>query len=316
MTRSRLRLRNLDPRVLPLAQRAGSWRAAGYSVAIRTESIRPGDIRFEATADGRRYVGWADAIDLARHAYPAWRDVAWQAMARRYLIDLLNEDDAMSRAVVSPPGGWTRIRCIGIDDADHVARPALRIDAPGRVAASFVELPDLAAPWDCVERVPQLPIRLRFVLGSTRISVATLQSLRGGDAVLIQERVFNVTVGARRLCAYSIEGNSIMLDELENDAQASASEAHCDQRDARASDGQPFDVAALPVKLECVLQHTELSVADVAQLHAGAILPLEPDAERHVTLYANGRCLAQGELIQVGERLAVEIQSIEYAEPK
>ncbi|KVT54024.1 hypothetical protein WK55_22075 [Burkholderia ubonensis] len=301
-----------------MVQRAGSWRAAGYSVAIQTESIRPGDIRFEATAAGRCYVGWADAIDLARQAYPSLSDVAWQAMARQYLLGLMNEDGAMRRAVVSPPGGWSRIRCvgIGIDDAGDIARPALRIDAPGRVPASFVELPDLAASWDCTKRVPQLPITLRFVLGSTRISVSALQALRDGDAVLIQDSAFNVTAGGRQLCAYSIEGNNIMLDEQEYGAQASASETNCGQRDARASDGQPFDMAALPVKLECVLQHTDLTVADVAQLHAGAILPLEPDAERRVTLYANGRYLARGELIQVGDRLAVEIQSIEHTDPK
>ncbi|WP_128860495.1 FliM/FliN family flagellar motor switch protein [Shigella sp. FC1967] len=46
----------------------------------------------------------------------------------------------------------------------------------------------------------------------------------------------------------------------------------------------------------------------IEELSPGQQITLPDNALRHITLIANGIAIAQGELIKVGERFAVEIQ--------
>lgn len=75
-----------------------------------------------------------------------------------------------------------------------------------------------------------------------------------------------------------------------------------------------FDPAALesvdsiPLTLSFSLGSCEKSFADIAQLQPGYILPLPPEFDqRQVAILANGKKIGLGELIVVGDRLAVQI---------
>lgn len=46
----------------------------------------------------------------------------------------------------------------------------------------------------------------------------------------------------------------------------------------------------------------------IEELSPGQQITLPDNALRHITLIANGVAIAQGELIKIGERFAVEIQ--------
>ncbi|WP_082722053.1 MULTISPECIES: type III secretion system cytoplasmic ring protein SctQ [unclassified Burkholderia] len=315
MTDARLKLRQVDTRVPRLVQHVAGW-SAGHAATVQTICLRRGMVRIEAMAAGQRYVGWANAVELARNAYPAWRDVAWQAVDARHLCALMNEDDAIRRVLVAPAAGWCDVKCMCVLDADSPPEPVLRVEAKGRIAVSFVELPARLPVCDSAARAARVPITLRYALGRTEAPLVTLRRLRVGDAILIQTWAPEVKASSQRMFTFSLEGNTMILNDKSDGAQASATPAGGEARHARASDGRPFEVDALPVKLEFVLEQNETTVAEVAALHAGMVVPLAPGAEREVTIYANGRYLARGELIQVGERLAVELQSIELAEPK
>ncbi|WP_407973173.1 FliM/FliN family flagellar motor switch protein (plasmid) [Burkholderia pyrrocinia] len=272
--------------------------------------MRRGEIRFEAEVAGRRYIGWAHLAELVGRAYPQWNDVAWQTVKPRHLLELMNAGDAVRRALVAPPTGWSRVTCTHVADAEMLGDPVLHVAADGRASASFAALPDVSNVIDVgrVAHVMQLPLQTRGVLGCTTLPMSTLKRLRCGDAVLIETISPEMRVGEQQLCEISIEGNAMTMHEQASGVRGDSQPT--------VMDGQAFQVDALPVKLEFTFRQRELTVADVARLHSGAVLPLDPGAEHEVKIYANGRYLALGELIQVGERLAVEIQSIELVDPK
>lgn len=75
-----------------------------------------------------------------------------------------------------------------------------------------------------------------------------------------------------------------------------------------------FDIDALPVTLEFVLHDERVTVAQLAGCHPGMVLPLR-GAPGEVTIRANGQPFGRGELIQVGEQLAVEVKALWRAKP-
>ena len=66
----------------------------------------------------------------------------------------------------------------------------------------------------------------------------------------------------------------------------------------------------LPVQVGFGLPVCQLTLAELNGLAVGQILPLPADARQRVILQANGVTVAQGELVEVDQQLAVEIQFI------
>ena len=68
------------------------------------------------------------------------------------------------------------------------------------------------------------------------------------------------------------------------------------------------ELASLPVRIHVVLSQIELSLRDLEGLTDGSIIQL--DEEQHsgvVQLVANGRVLGAGELVEIDDRLGVQI---------
>ncbi len=67
-------------------------------------------------------------------------------------------------------------------------------------------------------------------------------------------------------------------------------------------------IDSIPLTLSFSLGSCEKSFADLAHLQPGYILPLPPEFDqRQVAILANGKKIGLGELIVVGDRLAVQI---------
>lgn len=64
------------------------------------------------------------------------------------------------------------------------------------------------------------------------------------------------------------------------------------------------------MRLEFVLHEQCISLAELAALIEGQVLALAPSVLGHIEVRANGRMLARGELVQLGESLGVELQQI------
>ena len=69
-----------------------------------------------------------------------------------------------------------------------------------------------------------------------------------------------------------------------------------------------IELAALPIRVHVVLSQVELLLKDLEGLTEGSIIQL--DEEQHsgvVQLVANGRVLGAGELVEIDDRLGVQI---------
>ncbi|MBT9431171.1 FliM/FliN family flagellar motor switch protein [Candidatus Sodalis endolongispinus] len=69
-------------------------------------------------------------------------------------------------------------------------------------------------------------------------------------------------------------------------------------------------LANLPLTLEFILQRRYLSLGEIQQFRQGKVLKLDPEGEKHIEIRANGHLLALGELVQLEDRLGVELMEL------
>jgi flagellar motor switch protein FliN/FliY len=66
----------------------------------------------------------------------------------------------------------------------------------------------------------------------------------------------------------------------------------------------------LPMNVEVILGHTDLSVQDVLDIGPGSVVELERAYGEPVDVYLNDRLVAKGEVVIVGEQFGVKITEI------
>ncbi|WP_323117700.1 type III secretion system cytoplasmic ring protein SctQ [Burkholderia alba] len=306
-------LRAVAPADLALYRSARALRAAGQRVALRRTSPPRGYAVVRAVWRDVEYDGWVDVDDLMRLCHPSLGALAWRAFDRRYVSDWLS-GPAAAAALPAPPDGWTRARLAEFVEAPPRPAPLLCFDAPDRARALFRAFPHEALAPRVVADVGALPLVMRFVIGETRLPLALLPAVAPGDALLVRAPRNVVRIGARALCEFRWEGETIMLNERIDDEADDEWTAVDEPVDADPGAPPLFDVEALPVTLEFTLHHERVTVARLAGCHAGMVLPLG-GTPGEVTIRANGQPFGRGELIQVGERLAVEVTSLWRAKP-
>lgn len=152
----------------------------------------------------------------------------------------------------------------------------------------------------------------QFQLGNSKISVSLLKTLSLDDIVLIDSINFSLILGEKKWMSYQWqEGeNTVVLDEelLTNKVEK---EALIEDVDANVAIPENIDLKSIdtiPITLSFLLASKILPIEQIEKLAPGQQLILPDNASRHITLAVNGVAIAQGELIKVGERLAVEIQ--------
>ncbi|OMT17033.1 SctQ family type III secretion system cytoplasmic ring protein BsaV [Burkholderia pseudomallei] len=309
--------RRVAPAELPLYRRARALRAAGEHAALRTIAPPRGYAALRATWRGVEHDGGVDLDDLMRRRYPALGALAWRALDRRYALDLLSGRDAAAE-LPAPPGGWAHVRLVDLVERALPAEPLLCFDTPGRARALFRAFPDEAPAARAVADIGGVPLTMRFAIGTARLPLALLPAVAPGDVLLVCAPRNVVRIGARALCEFCCEGENIMLNEPLADSaidalhDASHDASHDEPTAAHAPPA--FDIDALPVTLEFVLHDERVTVAQLAGCHPGMVLPLR-GAPGEVTIRANGQPFGRGELIQVGEQLAVEVKALWRAKP-
>ncbi|KVD78014.1 hypothetical protein WS62_29765 [Burkholderia sp. ABCPW 14] len=257
---------------------------------------------------------------MLRRRYSGLDGLAWHAIDERYLFDLLNEPGVISM-IPGPAEGWSHVRLIGVVQEALPAQLMLAFEEPGHPAALFGEYPEVGVALSSGKKteIDALPIALQFCIGTTHMPLAMLRRIEPGDVMLIETPRSIVHVGASPLCGFQYEGNYIMLNERienEDDLDTESNLGHEGELSGLESNAEPFDIDALPVSIEFVLQREQVTVGDLGRFHAGTVLPLRSDAVGDVAIRVNGRVFGCGELIQVGERLAVEVKTVRFASPE
>ncbi|KVM73929.1 hypothetical protein WJ60_06345 [Burkholderia ubonensis] len=311
-----LMLRRIAPESLPLYQSMRALQAAGKRVAMRSTSPPRGYVALELKAGHRPVQAWADASWLLRQCLAGVDELAWRVIDTRYAVDLIRERSA-ALSLPAPPSGWSDVRVLDVVEDTQPARPLLCFDEAGRECAMFQDF-----PCGSVSEVPaesellrQLPFAARFRIGTSRAPLASLSRIRDGDAILIASPCSELVVAGRTLCRfqYQYEDSKIMLNESVDEVEV---EKPLHEWDDDAADASRFNVDTLPVTLEFVLHEEQMPLERLTSLHAGSVLTLNDNAAASVIIRVNGQRFAVGELIQVGEQLAVEIKSVRSPLPR
>jgi len=165
----------------------------------------------------------------------------------------------------------------------------------------------------------RLPTHLRLrwaaVVGSTRLSIAEVRGLEEHDIVLIDDakptpNALSCWLGAgpaRRYAgrmAWRSGGQLQMLQFGIGGGTKMGSDI-----DAAPAQLTPFD--DIPVSLRFELAQWHASLAEIANLAAGAVLEIGQRIDEHaVSVWVEQRCIGKGQLVAIGERLGVRLVSV------
>ncbi len=109
-----------------------------------------------------------------------------------------------------------------------------------------------------------------------------------------------------------IEENMEDIDNREED------DSSIDNTNALISEESPvkFDRNKINLKISFLLQQQNMTLEEISHLHTGSLVPLLPEAEKKIIVTVNNQRYAKGELIQIGDQLAVEITEIYFEKDK
>ncbi len=173
----------------------------------------------------------------------------------------------------------------------------------------------------------ELPLACHLELPALVLPAATLRALNSGDVVLLGARSsiasalrVRVDSGVAAIdsrfawLAASAPGGiaitrALIPAELRNDPMTTPDTPL--HSDASGESAEPDVRDAIPVRVELVLDTLQLSLAELDRFSAGQILGLRQPVEgARVSLRANGKTFASGELVALGELLGVNIARI------
>lgn len=153
----------------------------------------------------------------------------------------------------------------------------------------------------------RLPVRLQ--VGQACMSLQRLHRLRGGDIVLLSVSVMRAWQARCPLFDFHLHPDALTVTTMhlpftpDPDATASGLPADLSASEARGLD-------TLPLTLDVTLCRLDMSLGELAALEAGSVVTLPDSASQRVELGYNGRRLAVGELVQVGDRLGVKLAQV------
>lgn len=288
-------LRSLDERVV--AQEACVRAAQQVGIALSTAWLAPHVpyLRFQLEHSQGITCGWIRANTWAEARCPVLAGIAWTAL----------DDSEMQQFVAATP-----------DPLQFASHPAL-----GRVRVLFLDLqvPTTARLMACLSshegdvlideatwcltgaktrRLADLPVVLELQVATIAIRMGLLRRVRRGDALLCTLADGTGRIGGRTIFHFQVNGeHAIVIDWPET---------HVVESHDEPSDG--VDLGDIELDVSVVLMRKQCTVNELGGLEPGSCIAIGEDAYRRVELHVSGRRIAMGELVQLGDRLAVQIE--------
>lgn len=147
------------------------------------------------------------------------------------------------------------------------------------------------------------PLTLVFVLGTSRLSTAAIATLAVGDVLVISLRNAQVMTAGRCIGSFSITGSDLEVN-------VTLDEQHGESSPVERPDAPALALKGLPLELRFVLQDAVVTLAELAALAQGQVIPLDTGCERSIRVFANGQLVAEGELVRWEECLGVELHTV------
>ncbi len=277
-------------------------------------------------------------LERARHDYPGREVIETQADTRYLQLQLVNEDSRQATAFFSidlwlenmnshlPDIPWQDIplnyliRWLNTLQLNFLVEDIIwtveNINQPGQpVPARLLALTAEPCTILCLDwpghskdesrtgiNLSQLPLNLRYVLGTSQAALSVLVDLLPGDLLIIRQPSYYLAVGQCNLFSFSYQGNDeVIVEKIIFDSQSPE----------QAEEEHLLDWTKLPVDIEFVLDNKTITLGQLDDINIGSTLPVSVDAEQKIKIYLNRKFFALGELVALeGGGLAVEINQI------
>lgn len=295
---------------------------------------------FELDGEGTRF-----AVRLDRNATPAaspdWTDytgrarlLAWSLANEQALVQL-SEALGVSLVPVAEVEGdagdaadamWLAFSLEDLYEPEAGSAAYYRSGDLRLPAAWLTRLLARAEPLDpdqpqpSLERWQPLPVPVSIACSGPRLAPQEWAALRPGDVLVLGSRKqpppLHASANGRRWpVAHAAEGYrltgpmqtipTLLESSPMNDNDAAQGDSAAATEAAPAPDAA---TRALPVLVEFELGRLEMTVGELAGLQPGYVFPLPAFVEgTNVTIRANGRATARGELVAVGDTLGVRL---------
>jgi type III secretion protein Q len=305
----------------PHARRLGAEAAAAAARALG--QLLDGEVRLEGRAlpgpAWPRSPGVRLAIDLP--AIPAVATLEVEPALVVRLVDRLAGGEGVSvGATALTPLEQAALELLGLLALEGAC------SAAGIEDALAPRLARTAAPPDEGALGVELDVSMGSIRGRARLLLpaAAVRAL-GGEADLSESSIrlpASLRRGTASLLPHELEslepGDVVLVRDVEGGEAALVLPGGFRAAGLLAPDGFHVEETAmsnrtpqLPVTLEVELCRVELTLAELARLGPGAVLPLALDRRGQVTLRAGDRTVARGELVEVDGAVGVRIEALE-----
>lgn len=181
----------------------------------------------------------------------------------------------------------------------------------GHVAGGDAALEHLAALMQHVPvaeeaRDDSLPAPVRLLAGRTSVALADWQGLEPHDVLLAdlagfaRGRQCQLWAGGRTVAEGILDGRAFTLQRL--------TPSHPSPMAATAAPTTPLN--DLEIDVTFVVGQTTLTLGELRSLAPGFVVDLPTPLGEGVTIFANGKNVGSGEVIEVGDHLGVRITSL------
>ncbi|MFU9137573.1 FliM/FliN family flagellar motor switch protein [Erwinia tasmaniensis] len=288
-------------------QQVLSWVKKGFEVQ---QNIPPGEGLFQFISD----TGWEGLIDLQ-----SWfASVMPQSAKMASRCWSVNQLEALFVNSERPLEGlpaeleYQRMESKGdIDSTQRVNSMYSLLTPQGRVWIS--KMPGVTPIINEHERISldQVPVDIQFEIGHSAISVALLSQLQQGDLLLINVRKNLIINNQAVIGSFDYVEEGFMFQEDDEEMLSGAYEENASEDESVRSESEkllPCD--KISIRLGFVLQQKRLSISQLGSLYEGEVLPCQIEAEKNVTITANGTAIARGELVWIEDRMGVEVKEL------
>lgn len=161
------------------------------------------------------------------------------------------------------------------------------------------------------------PIAIAIRLGLARLDLTLLRSLEIGDAIVLEqphEAATIVVIGEYLIAPGHLDGSRVILQVRPRQAADTAMEiwlmtenTGLDSPGPESLTPQETSLQNLQVTLLFELARQTATLRDIQSLVPGHVVELGPLAEQRVSVLANGARIGEGEIVRVGDAVAVRL---------
>lgn len=199
-----------------------------------------------------------------------------------------------------------------------------------------------------INRLQSLEIALNAIIAEESLKLSEIKNLKPNDIILLHEINFinngtcKIVIGNQLIFNGILKNGIVTLgnlmderinddtstdafhefeedeeeielmdeEEMEPEATRKSSQKRYESEDVDESQGElPKEFSDLPIRVVFEVGQKRLSLKDLQSIKTGYTFELESSIEHPITIRANGRAIASGELLKVGDRIGVRVTS-------